>query len=382
MAAPEKEILVGGQAVLEGVMMKLPRAWAVTVRRTDGSLAARSGPHVPWTERWPILRLPLLRGVATLFSMLGLGMRALFFSSDVMARDLDAAEKAEKAASEATADDAAGDGVADAAEGARRRRPGPWTLGALLLLVGVAEGPDGTEPDHAEGDGDGTPPVAATDAAALPDGGGLSKWELAVSIGLAIGAFLLLFKALPLGVAWLAARVWPALGTPLGESVISGLALAAVFIGYLSALSLVPDIRRVFQYHGAEHKVVYLHEAKQERTIENARPHSTLHPRCGTSFLFFVVVTSIVVWSLFPVSWGFLGKLGLRLALFPLVVGLSFELIRLSARHRENLVFRALMAPGLWSQRITTKPPDDSMLAVSLHSLGLAERECRDGQAA
>ena len=203
----------------------------------------------------------------------------------------------------------------------------------------------------------------------------MSGWEVTLSVTLAAALFLALFKVLPLGVAWGAAKLWPGLGTPLAESVISGLALAAVFVGYLYAMSLIPDIRRVFQYHGAEHCVVHVHEAREAATVLNARAKPTLHPRCGTSFLFFMVLTSIVVWACLPVQAGFLAKLGLRLAAFPLIVGLSFELIRLSARHRTNPFFRALMAPGLWSQKITTKRPDDDMLAVSLHSLALAAKE-------
>ena len=205
-----------------------------------------------------------------------------------------------------------------------------------------------------------------------PSHGGLSTWELTLSIGIALVMFVLVFKALPLGVAWLAGSVWPVLKAPIAESLISGVALIGVFVGYLLLMSRLPDIRRVFQYHGAEHKIVHVHESGQRITVENARPFSTFHPRCGTSFMFFVVLTSIVVWSLFPFHLGFLGKLGLRLALFPLILGLSFELIRLSSRHRANPFFKALIAPGLWSQRITTKPPDDSMLEVSIRSLELA----------
>jgi uncharacterized protein YqhQ len=256
------------------------------------------------------------------------------------------------------------------------------TLGALALLMALTSLPDGTEDEDDTAPSPSAGSAATHETTPLPDGGGLSKTELGVSIALAAGLFLLLFKALPLGLAWGAAKVWPALGAPLAESVISGLALAAIFVTYLLLLSLVPDIRRVFQYHGAEHEVVWLHEKGDARTVDAARRYPRFHPRCGTSFLFFVVLTSIVVWSLFPVDWGFFGKLGLRLALFPLIVGLSYELIRLTARRRESLVFRALMAPGLWSQRITTRPPDDGMLEVSLHSLALAERAHGGGAAA
>ena len=235
------------------------------------------------------------------------------------------------------------------------------------MLSAVAGGPDGDEADN------GTSPASKGSADTHdPSHGGLSSWELGITIALALVMFIGVFKALPLGVAWLAGSTWPALKAPIAESIISGAALLCVFIGYLWLMSRLPDIRRVFQYHGAEHKVVHAHESGKPITVENARGFSTLHPRCGTSFMFFVVLTSIVVWSLFPLQVGFLGKLALRLALLPLIVGLAFELIRLSSRHRTNPFFKVLMAPGLWSQRITTKPPDDSMLEVSIRSLELA----------
>lgn len=360
MGASEQEVLVGGQAVMEGVLMKLPRSWAVTVRRESGELVTRSGTLVPWSERWRIFKVPVVRGVGVLGQMMSLGMRTLWFSSDVLAKDLEAKEAAEKA---------------EKAAKAASRLSSLVTLSTLALATAVSSGPDGTEADEPAAP---APPAKPS----TPDGGGMSGWELAFSIGLAVLMFLTLFKALPLGVAWLAGRAWPALGTPLGESVISGVALALVFVGYLWAMSLIPDIRRVFQYHGAEHMVVHVHEARETPSLENARPKPTLHPRCGTSFLFFMVLTSIVVWAFLPMETTFLAKLGMRLAAFPLIVGLSYELIRLSARHRENPFFRLLMAPGLWSQKITTKRPDDGMLLVSLSSLDLAAREGGLAQAA
>jgi uncharacterized protein YqhQ len=353
--AAEREILVGGQAVLEGVMMKLPRSWAVTVRRSNGQLVSRSGVHVPWTERWPILKAPVLRGVAILFSTLGLGMRCLFFSSDVLAQDLEEEEAKKKGGPKA---------------------PGAALLGLYALHSALVSGLEGDEADEPEGD----PPEASHEAVDSPDAGGMKWWELALSIGMALGMFLLLFKALPLGVAIAAEKVWAPLGDPFGESVVNGIALLLIFTGYLGLMSLIPDIKRTFMYHGAEHKVVWMSEKGQEPSVENAAQHPTQHPRCGTSFLFFVIATSVVVWAIaggvlgqFGIEYGFLGKLGLRLALFPLIVGLSFELIRLTAKRHERGFWRALVAPGLWSQRITTKQPDNSMLEVSLRSLSLAQ---------
>lgn len=345
-------------------MMKLPRSWAVTVRRANGQMVSRSGVHVPWAERWPILKAPVLRGGAILFSTLGLGMRCLFFSSDVLARDIEEQEAKTKTGGP--------------------KAPGSALLGLYALHSALVTGLEGDEADEVEE----AAPAASHESVDTPDGGGMKWWELALSIGTALGMFLLLFKALPLGVAIAAEKVWAPLGDPFGESVVNGLALLIIFTAYLGLMSLIPDIKRTFQYHGAEHKVVWMSEKGQEPSVENAERHPTQHPRCGTSFLFFVIATSVVVWAIaggvlgqFGIEYGFLGKLGLRLALFPLIVGLSFELIRLTARRHDRGFWRVLVAPGLWSQRITTKQPDSSMLEVSLRSLALAQ-DVADGREA
>ena len=345
-------------------MMKLPRSWAVTVRRASGELVSRSGVHVPWTERWPILKAPVLRGVAVLFSTLGLGMRCLFFSSDVLARDLEEEEGKKK--------------------GGGPKAPGAALLGLYALHSALLTGLEGDETDEAEA----VPSGDSHESVDSPDAGGMKWWELALSIGVALGMFLLLFKALPLGIAMGAEHLWAPLGTPFGESVVNGVALLLIFTGYLGLMSLIPDIKRTFMYHGAEHKVVWMSEKGETPSVENAERHPTQHPRCGTSFLFFVIAISVVVWAIaggvlghFGIEQGFFGKLGLRLALFPLIVGLSFELIRLTATRHDRGFWRALVAPGLWSQRITTKQPDASMLEVSLRSLALA-KAATDGREA
>jgi uncharacterized protein YqhQ len=144
---------------------------------------------------------------------------------------------------------------------------------------------------------------------------------------------------------------------------------AVFFFGYIISISFLEDIRRVFQYHGAEHKTVYTFEADQDLTVENARRKSTLHPRCGTSFLLFVMAISIFVFSLIPATSPFLIKFGARIVLMPLVAGLSYEVIRFSARHLTNRWCRMLITPGLWLQRITTKEPDEKQLEIAIVAL-------------
>src|SRR5205823_14257264 len=144
---------------------------------------------------------------------------------------------------------------------------------------------------------------------------------------------------------------------------------ALFFFVYILAISFMKDIRRVFQYHGAEHKTVYTFEASEDLTVENARTKSTLHPRCGTSFLMFVLVISIVVFSLVPSTMPFVVKFLARVVLIPLIAGLAYEIIRFSARHLNNRVCRTLIQPDLWLQKITTKEPDDSQLEIAITAL-------------
>jgi uncharacterized protein YqhQ len=150
---------------------------------------------------------------------------------------------------------------------------------------------------------------------------------------------------------------------------IDGVIRAVFFFVYIASISLMEDIRRVFQYHGAEHKTVYTFEAHEDLTVENARTKSTLHPRCGTSFLLFVMAISILVFSLIPSASHFVVKFGARVVLIPLIAGLAYEVIRFSARHLTNPVCKVLIRPGLWLQRITTKEPDDRQLEVAIIAL-------------
>jgi uncharacterized protein YqhQ len=195
---------------------------------------------------------------------------------------------------------------------------------------------------------------------------------VAGSLLLAFAFALGLFFYLPLLLTDLAARVFPALGHALGYNLADGGIRIVFFVLYILGISLFRDMRRVFEYHGAEHKVVHMYEAGEDLTVENARRHSTLHPRCGTSFLLFVMVLSVLVFSLVPASTPFAAKLAARLVLLPLIAGTSFELLRLSARRRGSPVMSALIAPGLWMQRLTTLEPGDEQLAVAIEALRAA----------
>ena len=302
--SPEGELLVGGQALIEGVMMRSPGAYGVAVRRPDGSIAFQRGKVASLAKRYPFLKLPILRGVAVLFQSLALGIRALNFS-------------AEQAMAEAD-------------------KP--------------AEDREDKKEDK-------------------------SNWAIAgsMAVGLVLGAGV--FLLLPLWLTQLSERfVFGHLGN-LAFNLVDGLLRALFFLGYIFLISRMKDIHRVFQYHGAEHKVVFAWEKQVPLTVENARAQSRLHPRCGTSFLLFVLLVSILVFAFIPKTAPFLVKFGGRLLLVPAIAGLSYEVLRFTAKHRAAPLFALLVAPGLALQRITTQEPTDDMLEVAIAALEEALRE-------
>jgi uncharacterized protein YqhQ len=303
--SPEGELLVGGQALIEGVMMRSPGAFGVAVRRPDGSLAFQRGKVASLAKRYPFLKLPVLRGVAVLFQSLALGIRSLNFSAEQA--------MAEEPAAEAT-------------------EPKPEAKSSNLAIAG--------------------------------------------SMAFGLGAGVLIFLLLPLWLTHLAqTHVFGGDLSSLSFNLVDGALRAVFFLVYIFAISRMKDIHRVFQYHGAEHKVVFNYEKKLPLTVENARAQSRLHPRCGTSFLLFVLLVSILVFALIPKTAPFVVKFGGRLLLVPVIAGLSYEVLRFTAKHRAAPLFSLLVAPGLALQRITTQEPTDDMLEVAIAALEEALRE-------
>jgi uncharacterized protein YqhQ len=284
------DMLVGGQAVIEGVMMRGLTGYSVAVRQPDGGVAIKKDKLVAITTKYPFLKTPVLRGSVVLIQSLILGIRALNYSASVS-----------------------------------------------------SAGEDG-EPE-------------------------MSNWAIVSSMLMALVLGVGLFILAPLGLTNLIRHyLLPEMGN-FTYNAIDGVIRAIFFFVYIASISLMEDIRRVFQYHGAEHKTVYTFEANEELTVENARKKSTLHPRCGTSFLMFVMAISILVFSLIPSSAHFFVKFGARVVLIPLIAGLAYEIIRFSARHLANPVCKVLVRPGMWLQRITTREPDDKQLEVAIIAL-------------
>jgi uncharacterized protein YqhQ len=292
------DVLVGGQAVMEGVMMRSPKGYAVAVRRPDGSVRVIKENLKTAAETWKIFKLPVFRGIGVLGQALVLGIKALRFSAE------EAIQEEQTSNNSAT--------------------------------------PETSEPEK------------------------LSPWLIAGPIVLALGVNLALFIGLPLLLTnFLQGQM--GFQSTLLFNAIDGVLRVATFVFFLLMISWMKDMRRVFEYHGAEHKTVYNFEAKETLTIDNARKFSTLHPRCGTSFLFVLMIVSILVFSIAHFD-SLLLKLLSRIVLMPLIAGISYEIIRFSAKHPGSLL-RIVTYPGLLLQKITTKEPDANQLATAIKAL-------------
>jgi uncharacterized protein YqhQ len=285
----------GGQAVLEGVMMRSPSSWAVAVRTPEGDITEVIRPIDSPMKRRLIWRLPVVRGVIALGESLAIGFKALAISANVMTQERD-------------------------------------ENGEIKTQIG--------------------------------------RGQLIFSFAIAIGFALMLFKVGPaLLTSWL-----PIDSTGLFV-VVEGVIRVSIFIGYILLVSLLPDLRRVFQYHGAEHKTINALEAGAELTPTNVQKFSLIHPRCGTAFLLWVMVIAIFVFA-------FVGRPALhwlilsRILLLPVIAGLAYEVIRFAGKHQDNRVLMGLLAPGLWLQRLTTREPTLDQIEVSIQALRrVIERE-------
>jgi uncharacterized protein YqhQ len=283
MSAP-----IGGQAVLEGVMMRGPSNWALAVRKPDGEIAQVDRQISSVMARHRFFRLPVIRGVIALGESLAIGFRALAISANYAAQE------------------------------------------------------EGDDED------------VSTE---------LSRGSLIFAFALAIGFAIMLFKVTPaLLTSWL----------PIDDTglfvIVDGLIRVGIFIAYIVLISFLPDLRRVFQYHAAEHKAINAYEAGEELVPEKVQRFSLIHPRCGTAFLLWVMVIAIFVFAFFgrPVWYWLIAS---RILLLPLIAGLAYELIRFAGRHTDNRVLMTLLAPGLWLQRLTTREPTLDQIEVSIRAL-------------
>ena len=279
---------VGGQAVLEGVMMRTPSSWSVAVRRPDGGVSCISNQVTSPASRRRWLRLPVVRGVVALGESLAIGFRALAISASVAAAE---------------------------------------------------EGEDGE--------------VSAE----------LTRGQLLVAFAMAIGFTVIVFKVSPA----LLTDLLPIHST-LVFVLVEGVIRVSLLVGYLALISLIPDLRRVFQYHAAEHKAINAYEDGAELTPERVQTYSKIHLRCGTAFLLWVMVIAIFVFALVgrpALPW----LIASRILLLPVIAGLAYELIRFGSKHPDNSIIRGLLSPGLWLQSLTTREPTLDQVEVSINAL-------------
>jgi len=347
----EDQIIIGGQAVIEGVMMRAPHSYAVAVRRPDGQIVSKSERLPVLAEKYPLLKLPVLRGSAVLIQSMILGIKALNFSANVVFHE---AEKE----TEAKAPEFQAAGV---------------TSGMIATAAPVAVATE-------------VKPSAEVKSTAAAGAIGSIIFALFFNVLLFIVLPLLLTNILFVyfgggtidahsasgtwyadAWAWIRAGLHP-IRPSVAFNLVDGLIRMTFFLVMITSFSLLRDIRRVFEYHGAEHKVVYTWEADEELTVANARTKRRQHPRCGTSFLMVVMLVSIVAFSVVKFDSLFLNFL-VRLLLIPVVAGVSYEIIRASAKSTAQWFFSVITRPGLWLQNITTKEPDDSQLEVAIYAL-------------
>lgn len=274
---------VGGQAVIEGVMMRGKTHVAVAVRQPDGEISVDVRPVNSISDRYPILKKPFLRGVVSLVESLVMGMKALAYSAQV----------------------------------------------------------SGNEDEK------------------------LDSKEMALTIAVSAGLAILLFIVIP---TWSMRFLTGITQDHMALNLAEGVLRMAIFLAYIAAISSMNDIQRVFQYHGAEHKTIYTYEAGLPLKVENVRPFSTLHPRCGTNFLMIVMLISMFIFTF--LGWpSLLERIASRIILMPVIAGVSYELIRYAGAHTNNPLVRIAITPGLLLQKLTTRQPDDSQIEVAIASL-------------
>src|SRR5436190_14474960 len=370
MSTNERDLIVGGQAVIEGVMMRTPNAYAIAVRKPDGTIVNTAARLPKWSDKFPLFKLPILRGGAVLLQSMGLGIKALNYSASEAFVEAETAEEVEVALTPAVIE-----GEGD--------------------FAGITGGVPGLFPIPKQKRSKDELKKGATAAAASS-----IAFALIFNVLLFVAAPLLLTNALFVAAGWANTPAATAPQTPgsttaparddsqswvskqwgsirgylhpvrptVGFNLIDGMIRMTFFLIMIVSFSFLKDIRRVFEYHGAEHKTVFTWEKGLDLTVANARIQPRQHPRCGTSFLMLVMLVSIVLFSIVRFDTLLFNFL-VRIVLIPVIAGLSYEIIRLSARKESGAFFKIITRPGVWLQNVTTKEPDDGQLEVALEAL-------------
>lgn len=336
----QPELQIGGQAVIEGVVMRSPEKWALAVRRPSGDIYVTENPVLTLAQKYPRWNVFPVRGMFALADSLVIGMKALSISGGISLEELGQV----------------GEGQDDGKVAGAAPRPEIEGPGTALEQDSRKDTDDtGDGPDHG-------PPEEPEEAKPI------TGVQIGISIILAMGLFVGLFFVLP---AVLAKQVDSVVHNTVLYNLIEGGIRIGIFILYLAVMGFIPDLKRVFQYHGAEHKVVHAYESGEPLTASSAEKFSTAHLRCGTAFVLIVFVLSILVFSLMgrPALWL---RVLERIAIIPFVAAISYEIIRFAGRHEKSRLIRAIMSPGLLLQKLTTRQPDDDQLEVAIRALEAA----------
>jgi uncharacterized protein YqhQ len=295
-------INVGGQAIIEGVLMRTKNKIAISVRAPSGEIISTSRDFVSLSEKHNILALPFIRGLVNIFEMMSIGMQALNYSSDIHFNDEEDIEQKENSTNKKS------------------------NISTIIFSI--------------------------------------------LSTLLALFIALSIFKYLPLKITTILQEQIILLNEHnILFNIVDGLIRTGLFITYVYLVSLTTDIKKVFQYHGAEHKCVYTAEKGLDLTLDNAKKQSRFHPRCGTSFIFFVMMISILIYTIIPQSDDFWLKLTQRIMILPIILAVSYETLKLSSKYTQNIALKIIMKPGLMLQNITTKEPNDKQIEVALEAI-------------
>ena len=358
-SCPMKKTSIGGQALLEGIMMRGPKKSAMAVRRPDGEMVIEVE-DLKSANRKGFFKWPVVRGVVNFIDSMAVGYKATMRSAELSGLD-EAIEEEER-------EKAAKKAAKEAAKRAKKLGITPEELAEKE----AAEAPAVTEEIKEEVVEAPAPEVKEE----KKDNSGMMTGVMVVALVLGLGLALLLFKVLPESIYELITWAFPSLEGEgywfnLIRAAITGVVKILIMVAYMAAVTLMKDIRRTFMYHGAEHKTIFCYEQGLELTVENVRKQKRFHPRCGTSFLILMLLVSIVVNMFIPATLvdhkilNIVARTGIGLLTLPFIMGIGYELIRFAGKH-DTLFTRIISAPGVWLQHITTKEPDDSMIECAI----------------
>lgn len=362
-SCPMKKTSIGGQALLEGIMMRGPKKSAMAVRRPDGEMVIEVE-DLKSANRKGFFKWPVVRGVVNFIDSMAVGYKATMRSAELSGLD-EAIEEEER-------EKAAKKAAKEAAKKAKKLGITPEELAERE----AAEAPVVTEEVKEEVTETPATEVKEEVKEEKKDNSGMMTGVMVIALVLGLGLALLLFKVLPESIYELITWAVPSLEGEgywfnLIRAAITGVVKILIMVGYMAAVTLMKDIRRTFMYHGAEHKTIFCYEQGLELTVENVRKQKRFHPRCGTSFLILMLLVSIVVNMFIPATLvdhkilNIVARTGIGLLTLPFIMGIGYELIRFAGKH-DNLFTRIISAPGVWLQHITTKEPDDDMIECAI----------------